>query len=144
MDEQAIHEIEARKRGHVGSYISGLLFGGMVGAVAALLYAPRAGNETRAILREKGMEIKENVAESVDVTRARASLAISEMRYRAEELVDMGKERAIELQQLGRDAIEEGKARVEKAVEAAKEPAGHLGSDRPDEPTESSGMQSQV
>ncbi|MCA1553706.1 MAG: YtxH domain-containing protein [Chloroflexi bacterium] len=41
-----------------GFFIGGLV-GGMLGAVAALLIAPQAGEDTRALLREKGIELKE-------------------------------------------------------------------------------------
>ena len=36
-----------------GSFLSGFVFGGLIGAVVALLMAPQSGEETRTIIKEK-------------------------------------------------------------------------------------------
>jgi gas vesicle protein len=42
----------------VGGYLAALAIGAAVGAGIALLYAPRSGKETRAMLAEKGHDLK--------------------------------------------------------------------------------------
>ena len=46
-----------------GEFFAGFLLGGLVGAVLALLFAPQPGKETVAMIREKGIELKERVSE---------------------------------------------------------------------------------
>jgi gas vesicle protein len=54
----------ARKRG-AGTLVGGLIAGVVAGAVAALLLAPKAGRETRDLLKEKGEEYIDNIRERV-------------------------------------------------------------------------------
>ena len=49
-----------------GSFLMGMLVGGLVGAGIALLYAPSSGAETRARIREFGGEMKDGAAEYYD------------------------------------------------------------------------------
>jgi gas vesicle protein len=68
---------------HPGAVFAGILVGGLVGAGVALLTAPRSGEETRSILREKGTELKERGVDAVEQTRTRAV----EMRDRSREAI---------------------------------------------------------
>ncbi len=43
----------------VGGYLAALAIGAALGAGIALLYAPRSGKETRALLAEKGHDLKD-------------------------------------------------------------------------------------
>ena len=58
-----------------GEFLAGFILGGLVGAAIGLLLAPQPGEETRAQLRERGIELK-----------ARAEELSEEARKRAEEL----------------------------------------------------------
>ncbi len=49
-----------------------LLIGGLIGAGVALLAAPMDGKQTRAMLKDKSVEIKNKVAVSATENRARA------------------------------------------------------------------------
>ncbi len=75
----------------LGAFLAGVLVGGLMGAAAALMLAPQSGEETRAMIRERGIELK-----------SRLEHAASDMKDRAE------------------DALEEGKQRVDSAVDAAR------------------------
>lgn len=44
-------------------FLAGFFVGALVGAAAALLLAPQSGEETRAFIREKGIELQERSAE---------------------------------------------------------------------------------
>ena len=50
-----------RNGGDFGAFVSGLIIGGLVGAATALLLAPQSGDETRTMIREKSIELKDQV-----------------------------------------------------------------------------------
>jgi gas vesicle protein len=87
-------------------FIAGFVVGALVGAAAALLLAPQSGEETRIMIRDKGIEIKERADElGVDARR------------RAEELQLQAKETAEGLQGKVKQAVEEGKTAAAKTKE---------------------------
>jgi gas vesicle protein len=117
-----------------GAFLAGFFIGGLVGAVVALLFAPQSGEETRTMIREKSIELKDKAVEtaeearlraerSLEEARARAEAAYEEVRRRAEELSRITKERAVELQKRGQVVLEEQKARIEGAIDAGKKAA---------------------
>jgi gas vesicle protein len=85
---------------NIVSILSAFLIGGMLGAGVALLVAPRSGQKTRAMLRDKGNELKNKAVESVEETRSRASQAI-------EDLTQQTREKAATLTQRGKDKVDE-------------------------------------
>jgi gas vesicle protein len=89
----------------LGSFLSGLIIGGLVGAAAALLLAPQSGEETRAIIKEKGIELKDKAAETAEDVRVRTT------------------EAAHKVQERGKQLYEEQKERVVKAIDAGKQAA---------------------
>ncbi len=50
----------------VGGYLTAFAIGAVVGAGIALLYAPRSGRETRAMLAQKGHVLKDKAEELFD------------------------------------------------------------------------------
>jgi gas vesicle protein len=88
-----------------GDFLAGLFFGGLMGAAmgatVALLLAPQPGDETRAQLRQKGIELKD----------------------RAAELTEEARKKAGEWQEGGRTAIDTSKSRIEEVVEEGKKAA---------------------
>ena len=57
------------------SFTIGLLLGVAVGAAVGLLYAPKAGKETRALLKEKAHEAKEKASEVAEKAKETAASA---------------------------------------------------------------------
>jgi gas vesicle protein len=51
---------------HVGGYLIAFAIGALVGTGAALLYAPRSGQETRELLAKKGRELKGKASDALD------------------------------------------------------------------------------
>ncbi|MBN1267130.1 MAG: YtxH domain-containing protein [Anaerolineales bacterium] len=98
------------KDGDFGAYVSGFLLGGLVGAAVALLLAPQSGEETRALIGDKAIELKDQVDQ-------KATEAIT----RAEELAGEAKQKATALQQQGKEIIDTQKTKLEKAIEAGKD-----------------------
>jgi gas vesicle protein len=117
-----------------GAFLAGFIVGGLVGAAVALLYAPQSGEETRTIIKEKSIELKDKAMESAEEARLRAEKALEEARARAEkaleetkaradELAQLTRQRAIEIQQRGQVVFDEQKTKIESAIEAGKKVA---------------------
>lgn len=115
----------------LGAFLAGFIIGGLVGAAAALLLAPQSGEETRVLIREKGIELKDRAVETyeetlaraeraLDEARVKAEQAIDETRMRAEELASLAKEKASDLQQRGQVVLEEQKNRIGSAIDAGR------------------------
>ena len=67
-------------------FISGIVWGGLVGAAIGMLMAPRSGEETRALLRERSDEFKMQARETADNLREKATETAEQARGRASEL----------------------------------------------------------
>jgi gas vesicle protein len=117
-----------------GNFFAGFIIGGLVGAATALLLAPQSGEETRAVIREKSIELKEKAYETAEETRERAEAALEdariraeqayeEVRARAEELADVSRERAHEFQEQGKRIVDEQRAKITHVVETGKKAA---------------------
>jgi gas vesicle protein len=91
-------------------FFSGVLIGGLVGAAVGLLVAPRSGEDTIALLRDKSTAIKNQVSQSAREARLRAENAAGELRSRAETVVGDTRMKA-----------QEKKAQIERSVEAAQD-----------------------
>jgi gas vesicle protein len=114
-------------RDEIGSFLVGFIVGGLAGAVAALLFAPQSGEETRTLIKEKTIELRDKASETVDEAYAKAEAAAIEARARFEDLAKATKERAAELSQKGQVLLEEQKARFIKPKEEPKTPAASEG-----------------
>jgi gas vesicle protein len=95
-----------------GAFLTGLIVGGLVGAATALLLAPQSGEETRTIIKEKSIELKDRAMETAEDARVQAEKALEEARLRANEL-----------QQRGQELIDEQRTRLENTIDAGKNAA---------------------
>jgi gas vesicle protein len=72
------------------------LLGGLIGAGTALLFAPQSGEETRAAIQNKTMELRdrttEGVKEAVSQVTNKTRQVTSGVLGRGQELVQQGKE----------------------------------------------------
>jgi gas vesicle protein len=71
----------------IGTFLAGFIIGSLVGAAVALLMAPQSGEETRLMIRDKSIELKDKAVESSQEARARAEKALEEARQRADAAV---------------------------------------------------------
>jgi gas vesicle protein len=99
----------AERDSDFGSFLSGFLVGGMIGAAVALLLAPQSGEETRTLIRDKGVELKDKTVHTVEEAYARAETAAAEARSRADDLTNLARQRAEELKKRGQVIIEAAK-----------------------------------
>ena len=96
----------------------GLLIGSLVGAATMLLFAPRSGQETRAEIRDKAIELRDRTSETVKDTVSQAKTKASELREnvwdRAAEVKQRGKQTARQQLERATEALETGKERVQE------------------------------
>lgn len=113
----------------IGTFFAGFIIGGLVGAAVALLMAPQSGEETRTLIKDRSIELKDRAVETgtdararaekaLEDARMRADSAIMDLRARTEELAAIARERAAELQQRAPAPVE-----IQPAEEAPEEPA---------------------
>jgi gas vesicle protein len=81
------------ERDEFGAFLVGFVVGGLTGAVVALLFAPQSGEETRALIKDKSIELRDRATASAEDVIARAEAAAAEARTRAEELAKEVRER---------------------------------------------------
>ena len=76
--------------------VSGLVLGGLIGAGAALLFAPRSGERTRAEIRNKTMELRDQtvgtVKDKISLAKSKASQMTADLKDKAQELKHQGQE----------------------------------------------------
>ena len=68
-----------------GSFLAGILIGGLVGAAVSLLLAPQSGEETRTLIKTKSIELKDQASTQAADVRAKAEAYAADLRTRAEE-----------------------------------------------------------
>lgn len=121
------------ERDEFGAFLLGFIIGGLTGAVASLLLAPQSGTQTRTMLRDKAIELGEQVGTTADDTREKAEAILADARARAEtitaeakvkadELVKTAKTGMEEIQKQGTAVLEEQKSRVKKAIKLEEPP----------------------
>lgn len=97
-------------RDEFGAFLVGFIVGGLTGAVVALLFAPQSGEETRALIKDKSIELRDKAQHTAEEALARAEATAQEARARADELAKQVRERGKEVYS---DVVERGKGAVE-------------------------------
>src|SRR5215216_7013809 len=110
--ENTVEAIQHRTR-PVKPILGGFLVGSVIGVATALLFAPRSGEETRAEIRDKAVELRDRTTETVNQT-------VSQAKSKASELKDTVREKAEELTHRGKVQVNRQVDRVSEATEAGK------------------------
>jgi gas vesicle protein len=100
-----------------GDFLAGFLVGALVGAAVALLFAPQSGEETRTLIREKGIELGDRADTLSAEARRRAEELQAQAREKTEALQAQARERAQDVQVKVKQAVDEGKAAASKKKE---------------------------
>ena len=101
------------------SFLAGMVIGGLVGAAAAMLLAPQSGEETRALISDKGIELKDKAVDVGQDMQLRAEKALETTRVQLEDVVDELKSRTDELGKLIAKETSKLSAQVAPATPAA-------------------------
>lgn len=102
-------------RDEFGAFLVGFIVGGLTGAVVSLLFAPQSGEETRALIKDKSIELRDKASASAEEALAKAEAAATEARARADEL-------AKQLKAKGETVVSEVKTRGKTALDAVRKP----------------------
>jgi gas vesicle protein len=115
------------ERDEFGAFLLGFIVGGVTGAVASLLLAPQSGESTRSLIKEKAIELGDQVNVSVDDARSRAEAITADARThadaitadalaRADEILKQARKSAEELQKRGQVVLEEQRSKIVETV----------------------------
>ncbi len=114
-------------RDEFGAFLVGFIVGGLTGAVVSLLMAPQSGEETRALIKDKSIELRDKAQMSAEEALARAEAAAAEARAHADEIAQQLKERGTEVvstaKEKGQEALTSAKEKSAEAVESVKKAA---------------------
>jgi gas vesicle protein len=114
------------ERDEFGAFLVGFVVGGLTGAVVALLFAPQSGEETRALIKDKSIELRDKAQVSAEEALARAEQLAADARLRAEELTKEARARATELasevRARGTELASEVRTRGKEAIDAVRKP----------------------
>jgi gas vesicle protein len=93
-------------------FFSGLIIGGLIGAVAAIVLAPQSGEETRDYIRGRVHEAKNRAVDLAYDMKDRAAAVADDLRAQADQL-----------SQLGRQAFDNTRAKFNEAMDAGRKAA---------------------
>jgi len=106
-------EVTMSDRDEFGAFLVGFIVGGLSGAVVALLFAPQSGEETRALIKDKSIELRDKAQMTAEEAIARAEAVAADARARADELTRQLRER-------GQEVVEDVRERGKSAMEAVR------------------------
>ena len=98
---------------HLGGFIAGLLLGGLAGAGTMLLVAPQSGKRTRADIRHKSAELRDQASETMED-------AVDQVRTKARHIEADVRKEVKELEHRGKEMLDDQAERVSAAVADAK------------------------
>lgn len=102
------------------SKLSYFLVGAGVGAVIALLFAPKAGKELREDISGATKRSIDYANDRAKAVGQKASTMYSSSREKANELYGLSREKTTNIVEAGRNVISDQKQRVAAAIEAGK------------------------
>ncbi len=105
-------------RDEFGAFLIGFLVGGLTGAVASLLLAPQSGEETRTVIKEQAIELRDKASTTAGDVYSKAEVAANDAVKRAEELLKEAKSKALEAKDKGQQIYEEQKSKLSKKITA--------------------------
>ncbi len=107
--------------GETGARITYLLVGAGIGAVIALLFAPKSGHELRGDIADATRKGIDRTREAASQLSERASDYYEGARDRASEIYSAGRDRAGEVASAARDAAKQKGGSLSAAIEAGKQ-----------------------
>ena len=93
----------ANDRNDAAGYLGWFFLGGVIGAAAALLLAPKAGRETRELIAERGGDVARKAQELANEAQGRAGEWLDKSR----ELFEEQTQRLMSAFEAGKDAMRE-------------------------------------
>jgi gas vesicle protein len=113
--------VEEKRGSSFGSLLSGLLFGGLIGAGAALLATPRSGLENRNMIRDKSIELRNQAEQTVQDTRQRAEQLVQDTRQKVGDVAQRSMDQASDARNQGQSFFGQQKTNLESIVVGVRE-----------------------
>jgi gas vesicle protein len=105
-------------------FFMGFLIGGVLGALAGILLAPKSGKELRSAIKEKGSEVLKDGKEIYSDAGMRAKEIIEEAKHQAKELKKEADQYLSEARQKAKEIFADGEKNEAKASKAEKGDTG--------------------
>lgn len=105
-----------------GAFLIGFIVGGLTGAAVSLLFAPQTGEETRTLIHDKAIELRDRAAETVEEARQHAEEALEDAKQKTEEWSKLAKQQADELLHKGEHALEESREKLAETLKPKEKP----------------------
>src|SRR5450830_1327750 len=102
-----MREVSMSDSNDFGSFVMGFTLGALAGAVISLLLAPQTGEETRQVIKEKAIELRDKGTESFEDTKKKAEVAYKDALAKAEEISKVTGEKAGEFAATGKEKVDE-------------------------------------
>lgn len=115
----------AYDRGGDSGFFKGFLFGGVIGAIAALLLAPKTGREMREDISKRSRELKDDIELRLEQAVKRAEDILTESQQKLERFRNDATAGLKNLEESatmkyveGKDAVKGEKGRIKEAIHA--------------------------
>ena len=99
------------------TFLTGMVFGGLVGAVTMLLMAPQPGEKTRAELQERAIDLRDRTATTMKDTmtqvRSKANQIKADVQIKAQDLGHQGQDLLVKQLDNVSHAAEAGKKAIQ-------------------------------
>jgi gas vesicle protein len=110
----------ARENNSGVSFLIGLFTGGAIGAVLALMYAPKSGKEFREDLRNTTDEYLDEADKYISDARDRAKDMINEGKQRSDKIVNDARSKSDEILKNAEKILSEAKSKVNSTINDKK------------------------
>ena len=103
-----------------GAFLVGFLVGGVSGAITALLLAPQSGEETRTMIKDRSIELRDQASATVEesLDKAEKSRQLTRLRKR-KRCLNRLKPKRLKSPEQGQVVLEDTKAKAAKTVKSA-------------------------
>ena len=99
-----------------GTFLIGFIIGSISGAITALLLAPQTGEETRTMIKDKAIELRDRAATTVEDSLEKTEKVANETVKKAESLFEQAKTKVSEAAEEGQVVLEDTRAKAAKVV----------------------------
>jgi len=103
-----------------GNFLKGFVIGGVLGALAGIFFAPKAGKELRSNIKEKGSEVLKDAKGIYDDASTRAKEIIEDAKHQVKELKKEADRHLSEACQKAKEISAHGEKREVEAGESEK------------------------
>ena len=99
-----------------GAFLIGFIVGGLTGAAVSLIFAPQSGEDTRAFIKDKAIELRDRSSEVYEDVRLKAEDTWKETKQKAGEWSQVAKEKTEELLEKGEKALDDSRGKIADAI----------------------------